>query len=194
LIHRLTPQLEVLEFPSGYAWAYGGEHEKSKDARTAMASSVLLFGILMIVLTIVLFNGLRQPLVIWLCVPLCIVGVTAGLLVTDNPFGFMATLGLLSLVGMLIKNAIVLIDEIDVQIAEGKPRFRAVIEASTSRVRPVSMAALTTMLGMIPLFTDAFFVSMAVTIVFGLGFATILTLLVVPVLYATVFRVKATEV
>jgi multidrug efflux pump subunit AcrB len=194
LIARVTPRLDTLELPSGYAWAYGGEYEKSRDARTAMASSVLLFGILMIVLTILLFNGLRQPLVIWLCVPLCIVGVTAGLLVTDNAFGFMATLGLLSLVGMLIKNAIVLIDEIDVQIAGGKPRFRAVIEASTSRVRPVSMAALTTMLGMIPLFTDAFFVSMAVTIVFGLGFATILTLLVVPVLYATVFRVKAAEV
>jgi multidrug efflux pump subunit AcrB len=194
LIHRMTPKLEVLEFPSSYAWTYGGEYEKSQDARAAMASSVLLFGVLMIVLTIVLFNGLRQPLVIWLCVPLCIVGVTAGLLVTDNPFGFMAMLGLLSLVGMLIKNAIVLVDEIDVQIAEGKPRFRAVIEASTSRVRPVSMAALTTMLGMIPLFTDAFFVSMAVTIVFGLGFATILTLLVVPVLYATVFRVKAAQV
>jgi multidrug efflux pump subunit AcrB len=194
LIDRMTPRLETLELPGGYAWAYGGEYEKSTDARAAMASSVLLFGMLMIVLTIVLFNGLRQPLVIWLCVPLCIVGVTAGLLVTDNPFGFMAMLGLLSLVGMLIKNAIVLVDEIDVQIAGGKPRFRAVIEASTSRVRPVSMAALTTMLGMIPLFTDAFFVSMAVTIVFGLGFATILTLLVVPVLYATVFRVKAAEV
>jgi multidrug efflux pump subunit AcrB len=194
LIDRITPKLEALEFPSGYAWTYGGEYEKSTDARAAMASSVLMFGMLMIVLTIVLFNGLRQPLVIWLCVPLCIVGVTAGLLVTGNPFGFMAMLGLLSLVGMLIKNAIVLVDEIDVQIAGGTPRLRAVIEASTSRVRPVSMAALTTMLGMIPLFTDAFFVSMAVTIVFGLGFATILTLLVVPVLYATVFRVKAAEV
>jgi multidrug efflux pump subunit AcrB len=194
LIDRVTPQLELLELPSGYAWVYGGEYEKSKDARAAMAGSVLLFGVLMVMLTIVLFNGLRQPLVIWLCVPLCIVGVTVGLLVTDKPFGFMATLGLLSLVGMLIKNAIVLIDEIDVQIAGGKPRFRAIIEASTSRVRPVSMAALTTMLGMIPLFTDAFFVSMAVTIVFGLGFATLLTLLVVPVLYATVFRVKATRV
>src|SRR5689334_4400671 len=122
-----------------------------------MAGSVMLFGAMMIVLTIVLFNGLRQPLVIWLCVPLCIVGVTVGLLATDNPFGFMAILGLLSLVGMSIKNTIVLIDEIDVQIAAGKPRFRAVIEASTSRVRPVSMASLTTMLGMIPLFTDAFF-------------------------------------
>jgi multidrug efflux pump subunit AcrB len=185
LIDRVTPRLDDLEFPTGYSWAYGGEHEKSNDALAAMAGSVVIFGALMIVMTIVLFNGLRQPLVIWLSVPLCIVGVTAGLLVTDNPFGFMATLGLLSLVGMLIKNAIVLIDEIDVQIAAGKPRLRAVIEASTSRVRPVSMAALTTMLGMIPLFTDAFFVAMAVTIVFGLGFATILTLLVVPVLYAT---------
>ncbi|KIG17803.1 Acriflavin resistance protein [Enhygromyxa salina] len=193
LLERVIPDIEGLELQQGYAFALGGEYEKSSDARAAMALSVTLFGSLMILMTVVLFNALRQALVIWLCVPLCIVGVTAGLLLTGQPFGFMAMLGLLSLVGMMIKNAIVLIDEIDVQIEQGTPRARAIIEASSGRVRPVSMAALTTMLGMIPLFSDAFFVSMAVTIVFGLGFATILTLLVVPVVYATVFRVAARE-
>ncbi|PRQ05441.1 Cobalt-zinc-cadmium resistance protein CzcA [Enhygromyxa salina] len=194
LLARVVPDIEAIDYPQGYGFELGGEYEKSSDARAAMALSVVLFGVLMILMTIVLFNAVGQALVIWLCVPLSIVGVTAGLLITDNPFGFMATLGLLSLVGMMIKNSIVLIDEIDLQIGEGVPRFAAVIAASASRVRPVGMAALTTMLGMIPLFTDAFFVSMAVTIVFGLGFATILTLLVVPVVYATVFRVAEEEV
>jgi len=106
-----------------------------------------------------------------------------------QPFGFMAMLGFLSLVGMLIKNAIVLVDEINLQLAEGKQPIDAIIGSGVSRARPVSMAALTTVLGMIPLLTDAFFVAMAVTIMFGLAFATVLTLVVVPVLYACVFKV-----
>jgi multidrug efflux pump subunit AcrB len=101
----------------------------------------------------------------------------------------MALLGIMSLAGMLIKNAIVLIDEIDLQIGSGKESFQAIVDAGTSRLIPVSMAAMTTILGMIPLLRDVFFVSMAVTIMFGLLFATILTLIVVPVLYAIFFRV-----
>jgi multidrug efflux pump subunit AcrB len=102
-------------------------------------------------------------------------------------------LGFLSLSGMLIKNAIVLIDEINSQIRTGKEPFAAVVESGVSRVRPVSMAALTTVLGMIPLLADAFFVAMAVTIMFGLAFATVLTLIVVPVLYACFFRVRCPQ-
>jgi len=116
--------------------------------------------------------------------------VTAGLLLLKQPFGFMALLGLMSLSGMLIKNALVLIDQIDINIREGMKGMDAIIESGVSRMQPVMMAALTTMMGMIPLFKDAFFVSMAVTIVFGLGFATILTLVFVPVLYATFFKIK----
>ena len=99
-------------------------------------------------------------------------------------------LGLLSLAGMLIKNAVVLIDEIDTQLAGGKPGFEAIVDSGVSRLIPVSMAAATTILGMLPLLQDAFFIAMAVTIMFGLGFATLLTLIVVPVLYAIFFRVK----
>ena len=102
----------------------------------------------------------------------------------------MAILGTLSLIGMMIKNAIVLIDQIDLEIREGKPPFHAVVDSSVSRARPVSMAAFTTVLGMIPLLPDVFFVSMAVTIMFGLAFATVLTLIVVPVLYAILYRVR----
>jgi multidrug efflux pump subunit AcrB len=147
----------------------------------------------MVLIVIALFNSIRKTLVIWLTVPLAVIGVTAGLLLFDQPFGFMSLLGLMSLSGMLIKNAIVLIDQIDVESGSGKAPFRAVIDSGVSRLIPVSMAALTTILGMLPLVQDAFFVSMAVTIMFGLGFATVLTLIVVPVLYAIFFNVKSEE-
>jgi multidrug efflux pump subunit AcrB len=138
-----------------------------------------------------LFNAFRQPLIIWLTVPLSIIGVTAGLGIFKQPFGFMALLGLMSLAGMLIKNAIVLIDQIDSNIKSGMDRYQSVIESGVSRMRPVSMAALTTIMGMVPLLQDDFFISMAVTIMFGLGFATILTLVVVPTLYATFFKIPS---
>ncbi|MHC4414674.1 MAG: efflux RND transporter permease subunit [Planctomycetota bacterium] len=174
----------------GYTLEWGGEYENSGDAQAALAGNVPVTGLLMVLVVVVLFNSLRQPLIIFLTVPLAIIGVTVGLLITDQPFGFMALLGFLSLAGMLIKNAIVLIDEINLQMGEGKAPFVAIVDSGVSRLRPVSMAALTTVLGMIPLLTDAFFVAMAVTIMFGLAFATILTLVVVPVLYALLYRVK----
>jgi len=114
--------------------------------------------------------------------------VTAGLLITQQPFGFMALLGFLSLMGMLIKNAVVLIDEIRLQKGEVDSLLTAILNSGTSRLRPVAMAASTTALGMIPLLLDAFFVAMAVTIIFGLMFATLLTMIIVPVLYAIFYR------
>jgi multidrug efflux pump subunit AcrB len=144
----------------------------------------------MIVTVIVLFNSLKQTLVIWLVVPLGIVGVAIGLLATGLPFNFLALLGFLSLTGMIIKNSIVLMDEINIQIGEGLSPHDAVLSAGTSRLRPVSMAAATTVLGMAPLFLDPFFNSLAVTVAAGLTFATILTMVVLPVFYAVVFRVK----
>ncbi|MEE8155596.1 MAG: efflux RND transporter permease subunit [Phycisphaerales bacterium] len=174
----------------GYTLEWGGEYEDSGRAQAALAGKLPLVGLLMLLVVVTLFNSIRLPLVIFLTVPLAIIGVTVGLLVMNQPFGFMALLGFLSLVGMLIKNAIVLIDEINVLRSEGKEPFDAVIEAGVSRMRPVSMAAMTTVLGMIPLLVDAFFVSMAVTIMFGLTFATVLTLVVVPVLYACLFGIR----
>ena len=171
----------------GYYMAWGGENEDSDKGSTAIAKSVPLFFGLMVFIIIALFNSLKKTLVIWLVVPLALVGVTAGLLVFEQPFGFMAMLGFMSLAGMLIKNAIVLVDQIGVELDSGKEPFKAIVDSGLSRMIPVSMAALTTILGMIPLLGDAFFVPMAVTIMFGLGFATILTLVVVPVLYATLF-------
>ena len=144
----------------------------------------------MVLMVIMLFNNLRQPLIIWLTVPLALVGVVAGLLFFNQPFGFMALLGALSLTGMLIKNAVVLIDQININVADEMAPYEAVVSAGVSRMRPVMMAALTTVLGMAPLLTDDFFIAMAVTIMVGLSFATVLTLVFVPVLYATLYGLK----
>jgi multidrug efflux pump subunit AcrB len=188
---RLRPRIEAIELPPDYTLEWGGEYEDTKNAQGPLLASIPVFVVFMLLVTIGLFNSLRQPLVIWSCVPLSLIGVTAGLLLTGQPFGFMALLGLLSLSGMLIKNAVVLVDEINAQLSEGKAPLAAILDSGTSRLRPVAMAAATTALGMIPLLPDAFFVAMAVTIIFGLIFATVLTMVVVPVLYAIVFRVPS---
>jgi multidrug efflux pump subunit AcrB len=190
LLGRLMPQINALDIPSGHKLEYGGEYEDSGDAQRALAGTAPGFVILMVLITIWLFNSLRHPLIIWLTVPFALIGVTYGLLVAQQPFGFMALLGTLSLSGMLIKNSIVLIDEINVQVASGSPKLKAVIDAGVSRIRPVSMAAATTVLGMIPLLQDAFFIAMAVAIMAGLTFASFLTMLIVPTLYVTLFGVK----
>ncbi len=192
VFNRIRAQVEGLDYPPGYELEWWGEYRDSARGRAGIAASLPFFLLAMVLIVIALFNALRQPLAIFLTVPLALIGVTLGLLVTNQPFGFMATLGFLSLSGMLIKNAIVLIDEIELQKREGQADYEAIVVAGVSRLRPVSMAALTTALGMIPLLVDAFFVSMAVTIIFGLMIATVLTMLVLPVVYATLFRVKMT--
>ncbi|SIO31803.1 efflux RND transporter permease subunit [Halodesulfovibrio marinisediminis] len=190
LFKELRPQIESMKLPAGYTMEWGGEYEDSTDAQAGLFATIPVTIVLMIIITIALFNALREPLIIWLTVPLAIIGVAWGLLAAGQPFGFMALLGFLSLMGMLIKNAIVLLDEINLQIREGKEPFTAVLDASVSRVRPVMMAASTTVLGMLPLLGDAFFVSMAVTIMAGLTFATVLTLIVVPTLYVILFKIR----
>ena len=188
LYARVSPQVEALELPPGYELEWGGEYEDSGNAQRGLVASLPMFILSMILITVMLFNSLKQPLIIWLTVPLSLIGVTLGLLSTNQPFGFMALLGFLSLIGMLIKNAIVLIDEINLQWGEGKTLHDAIVDSGISRLRPVLMAASTTALGLVPLLLDAFFVSMAVTIIFGLAFATLLTMVVVPVLYATFYK------
>ncbi|KIE21524.1 multidrug transporter AcrB [Vibrio sinaloensis] len=190
LFSRIRPQVEALPLPEGYQISWGGEYESSKDAQQALFGSLPMGYLLMFIITMLLFNSLRKPLVIWLTVPLSVIGVSIGLLATDMPFSFTAFLGLLSLSGMILKNGIVLLDQINIELETGKDPYLAVFDSAISRVRPVSMAALTTILGMIPLVFDAFFGSMAITIMAGLGFATVLTLIVVPVLFAIFYRIK----
>jgi len=192
LFRRLRPRIEALVIPPGYSLEWGGEYENSSNAQAALASKLPPTLIIMVLIVIVLFNALRQPAIIWMTAPLGMIGITAALLITRQPFGFMAILGALSLIGMLVSNSIVLIDEIDSLILEGRDRFQAILDGSVSRLRPVGIMALTTVLGMIPLLPDVFFSAMAVTIMGGLAFATVLTLLVVPVLYALMFRIPST--
>lgn len=185
----LRPKIEAIPLPAGYELEWGGEYETAGEAQAGIVSSLPLGYLAMFLITVVLFNSVRLPLIIWFNVPLALIGIAAGLLIFDAPFSFMAILGTLSLSGMVIKNGIVLVDQIQVELAEGKDPYDAVFESSVSRVRPVCMAAITTMLGMIPLLFDPFFKSMAVTIIFGLGFATLLTLIVLPVSYVLIFRI-----
>ncbi|MBL4742559.1 MAG: MFS transporter, partial [Idiomarina sp.] len=175
-----------LELPLGYQLEWGGQYEAANKAQSALFSSLPLGFLVMFIITVLLFNSARLGLVLWTTVPLSIVGVTAGLLILDKPFGFMALLGFLSLSGMLIKNGVVLLEQVNVELAEGKAPHQALVDASVSRVRPVAMAAATTILGMLPLLFDDFFASMATVIMFGLGFATVLTLIVVPVMYSLI--------
>ncbi|SES24581.1 Multidrug efflux pump subunit AcrB [Tranquillimonas rosea] len=179
--------IEAMELPEGYAMEWGGEYEDSSQAQESLGRQLPISLLVMVLISIFLFGRLRQPLIIWLLVPMSVNGVAIGLLGTGLPFSFTALLGLLSLSGMLIKNGIVLVEEIDLTRADGVPFTRAVVEASTSRLRPVVLAAATTILGMIPLLGDAFFASMAVTIMGGLAFATVLTLIAAPVLYYSFF-------
>jgi multidrug efflux pump subunit AcrB len=190
VLARVKPAIEDIELPSGYDLEWGGEYEAAGDAQAALFSSLPLGYLLMFVITVLLFSSAKKALVIWTTVPLSIVGVTIGLLVTQQPFSFMALLGMLSLTGMLIKNGVVLLEQVNAENESGKAPFEALFEASVSRVRPVAMAAVTTILGMIPLLFDEFFASMAVTIMFGLGFATLLTLIVVPVMYSLTMRIR----
>ncbi|MGF1710406.1 efflux RND transporter permease subunit [Vibrio kagoshimensis] len=187
---RLQPQIEAIEMPSGYSLEWGGEYESSRDAQASLFTTMPLGYLFMFLITVFLFNSVKEPLIVWLTVPLAVIGVTTGLLALDTPFGFMALLGFLSLSGMLLKNGIVLLDQIEIEMKSGKDPYIAVVDAALSRVRPVCMAAITTILGMIPLLPDIFFKPMAVTIMFGLGFATVLTLIVVPVLYRIFHNIK----
>ncbi len=187
---RLKDKIEAIPLPDGYSMEWGGEHKMSRDAQTSVFSSLPMGYLIMFLITVLLFNTIRQPLAIWFTVPLGLIGVAAGLTILDMPFTFTALLGLLSLSGMLIKNGIVLVEQINIEAENNSVIQQAIIDACVSRVRPVCMAALTTVLGMIPLVFDAFFSSMAVSIIFGLGFATLLTLVILPVAYSVLYGVR----
>ena len=147
----------------------------------------------MVFIVVCLFNSIRTTLLIWLIMPLAIIGVTAGLLLTGMPFGFMALLGVLSLGGELIKKQIVVLSKILTEIDKGKPPYQAILDGGTSKMRPVCMVVITTVLGMIPLLKDPFFGAMAVCIMFGLSFAAVLSLIVTPVLYAIFFGIHRSQ-
>ncbi|HCH5709605.1 TPA: efflux RND transporter permease subunit VmeI, partial [Vibrio parahaemolyticus] len=160
---RLQPQIEAIQMPPGYSLEWGGEYESSGDAQESLFTTMPMGYLFMFLITVFLFNSIKEPLIVWLTVPLALIGVTTGLLALNTPFGFMALLGFLSLSGMVLKNGIVLLDQIEIEMKSGKEAYDAVVDAAVSRVRPVCMAAITTILGMIPLLPDIFFKPMAVT-------------------------------
>ena len=183
VFQQIRGPVEAISLPVGYRLEWGGEYEANVEARGTLSEKIPLALGIMLLITVLMFGSLRQALVIWLTVPMIVCGVVVSLLVTDLAFTFPAFLGFLSLSGMLIKNCIVLVDEIDKRLAEGEWTLDTVAEASVSRLRPVMLAAGTTIAGMSPLLRDAFFREMAVCIMGGLAFATLLTLVAVPVFY-----------
>ncbi|MBX3435673.1 MAG: efflux RND transporter permease subunit [Pirellulales bacterium] len=191
----VLPQIEqfAAELPPGYRVDWGGEFEDSRDSQMALIPGMVPAGLIMAMVLVTLFNAFRPPLIIVAIVPFAIIGVTIGLLAMGQPLGFVALLGVMSLSGMMIKNAIVLLDEINAQKSHGKTDYQAVIIAALSRLRPVGLAAGTTVLGVIPLLQDVFWVAMAVAIMFGLALGSVLTMIGVPVLYACFFRVEVPD-
>ena len=187
---RVLEKIEAIELPPGYSFIWEGEFKKSAEAKAPLAMMFPICLTAMFLILIVLFNAIRQPVIIMLTVPLSIIGITAGLLILHLPFGFMAILGFLGLSGMLIKNAIVLIDQIELEKQAGKTPYQAILDSAVSRLRPVSMASGTTVLGMTPLLWDPFYAVMGATVASGLIAATVLTLLVVPLFYLLFFWVK----
>lgn len=185
----ILPEIENIALPPGYNMKWQGEFEASSESQKYLFMYLPLAIVLMIAVLIALFNDYKKPLIIIFSLPLAIIGIVLGMLVSGKEFGFMAIVGALGLMGMMIKNGVVLLEEVELQIKEGKHRFAALMDASTSRLRPVMMASLTTILGMIPLINDAMFGSMAVTMMAGLLVGTIITLLMIPVLYALFYNV-----
>lgn len=189
----LMQGITAIVLPEGYTYEWVGEYEL-QHAALKNIFSYLPVSILMIVLILItLFNDLRKPLIILACIPLTAVGIVPGLILNSSPFTFMAIVGAIGLLGMLIKNSIVLLDEMERQTGEGIPRYTAVVNATILRTRPVLMASVTTMLGMIPLLTDPMYKSMAVTIISGLAAGTLITLVFVPILFVFFFRVERHE-
>ncbi len=183
----------VSELGTGFSWEWGGETEAQSQAQQALFAfvPVCLFGVL--ICLVGQFNGVRKPIVVLLTVPLAFTGVAIGLLVAGGLNSFMALLGMLSLVGIVVNNAIVMLEQIDIEREGGLDPYEAIVTACLARLRPILMTALTTILGMMPIILsrDPLFYDMAVTIAFGLAFATVLTLGLAPVLYATVLRIPS---
>lgn len=187
----IMPAIDSISLPDGYALKWLGEHRASSESTKYLFRSLPWAIVMMIAILIMLFRDFKKPAIIFLCLPLAMIGIVTGMLLTGKDFGFVAIVGALGLIGMMIKNGVVLLDEIALQIRSGKDDMTALLDSSSSRFRPVMMAALTTILGMIPLLADDLFGAMAVTIMFGLLVGTVITLVFIPVLYALFYHVKA---
>jgi multidrug efflux pump subunit AcrB len=188
---RLAELTASSEWPSAYRIDFGGEFEESAKAQDSITAGLPLAGGLILLLLVWQFNSIRRMAIIVLTIPPMMVGITFGLLLTDAPFGFMAMLGMISLTGIIINNAIILIDSIEKEKKSGQSAPDAIVLSAQKRLRPIIMTTTTTIVGLIPLSLQGgeMFRPMANTLIFGLAFATVLTLFLCPVLYKLFFRV-----
>lgn len=186
----ILEEIEAIDLPTGYTVEWEGEYKASTQSTKYLFKNFPLAIILMIAILILLFRDYKKPLIIMLCLPLLLVGVVYGMLLSGKEFGFVAIVGILGLIGIMIKNGVILMDEIHTQLSSGKDPMKALLDSSSSRFRPVMMASMTTIFGMIPLLGDALFGSLAVTIMGGLLIGTLITLLFIPILYAMFFGIK----
>ena len=186
----IAKAIESIALPEGYSLSWEGEYKASTQSKQYLFKGFPLSVVMMLLILIMLFNDFRRPAIIFSCIPLVVVGVFPSVLLSGKDFGFVAIVGILGLIGMMIKNGIVLIDEISLQTSQGKPLDRALIDSSKSRLLPVMMASLTTILGMIPLISDSLFGSLAVTIMGGLAAGTVIILIFIPVLYSLMYKRK----
>lgn len=187
VLGEIRSEIEQMQLPPGYTFFWDSQYKDQKEAMAALTKYFPLALVLLVLILVALFGNFRQPLLIFLILPLSVIGVVIGMLVTGFQFGFFCIAGWLGLLGMIIKNVIVLVDEVNLQRKAGVKASDAIVEATVSRTRPVLMAAVTTIFGSIPLLFDVVFGGMAATIVFGLSFATLLTLFVTPALYAVFY-------
>ncbi|MCW8834173.1 MAG: efflux RND transporter permease subunit, partial [Colwellia sp.] len=179
-----------IQLPEGYKLTWFGEFKSTVDSQMSLIPGVIPAVAIILFILVALFNEVKPMIIIMLLIPFVMIGVSVGLQSSGAAFGFVTLLGVMSLAGMMIKNSIVLVDQINVEKAEGKPPHQAIIDATISRIRPVFLAAATTVLGVIPLVTDLFWQGLAVAIMAGLSFGTLLTMVLLPVFYSLFYKTK----
>ena len=189
LRNAVLAEFEKIELPPGYRLDWDGEFLSAKQSQEALTPGIVPAIVVMLLILVALFNGFKPMLICMLVIPFVMIGITSGLLLTGTPFGFIALLGAMSLSGMMIKNAVVLLDEVNANLGRGMSRYDAVVEAAVSRLSPVINAAGTTVLGVLPMLQDVFWVALAVTIFFGLIVGSLLTMVMVPTLYALLYKI-----
>ena len=191
VVDDIKDKIDAIPLPDGYSRRWVGEGELQGDAIKNLLKFIPLTVFIILLILLLLFNSWRKVFLILVCFPFVICGIVAALLLSGSPFTFMAIIGMMGLIGMMVKNSIVLVDEIGrLQREEGMAPYHAVVEATVSRVRPVLMASLTTIVGMIPLLGDPMYGSMAITIMGGLTAGTIITLLLLPLFYTAIMKIK----
>jgi multidrug efflux pump subunit AcrB len=193
LVEEVRADFEAIELPPGYRLEWRGETFSTADSQAALIPGSGPAAVIMVFIVVALFNAFRPAFVIFTVVPFAMIGITGGLLIFNQPFSFMALLGAMSLVGLMIKNSIVLLDEVNENLKKGLAPYNALVEAAVSRLNPVFLGAATTILGVLPLLQDIFWIAMATTIAAGLTVGTLITMIMVPVFYAIFHGVRAEQ-